>query len=413
MVDLASDPTRNAERPVGVAPVGRDGRVGLEGAVGAAPQPEASSPPIGVLARHCPAVSVRDPLAVALSALRRSTCGAVPVLSEGRLVGLVREADLRPARADTSGAPMLVGDVMQAVVAGIPGHAPPQAALQIMDSCAADVLPVMDLSGTYRGLLTRSDVLEAVSGAVTPDRIGGMATPLGVYLTSGSARGGPGDLGLFLTGVALFACVAMATAVVFALTWFISPSRAVDLVYAVAGLPGAPVPWAWAAVAAALGLFFRASPLAAYHAAEHQVVNAMERGLALTPERVSQMPRVHPRCGTNLVVVGVAAATIVTVLGGDVQYVAMAVIIALFMRFTLGGLVQYLITTKPPGPAEIASGIRAAEQLIERHQATLGRPVGLFRRVWSMGMIQVALGLTAPAWILSKVLGYLNLPIPL
>jgi len=387
--------------------------VGLEGVVPAAPQPEAAGPPIGVLARPCPVVYARDPLAVALSALRRSTCGAVPVLSEGRLVGLVREADLRQARAGASDPPLLVGDVMQAVVAGIPGHALPGAALQILDSCAADVLPVMDLSGAYRGLVTRSDVLEAVSGAVTPDRIGGMATPLGVYLTSGSARGGPGDFGLFLTGVALFACVAMATAVVFALTWFLSPSQAVDLVYAIAGLPGAPVPWAWAAVAAALGLFFRASPLAAYHAAEHQVVNAMERGLALTPERVRQMPRVHPRCGTNLVVVGVAAATIVTFMGGDVQYVAMAVIIALFLRFTLGGLVQYLITTKPPGPAEIASGIRAAEQLVQRHQATLGRPVGLFRRIWSMGMVQVALGLTAPAWVLSKVLGYLNLPIPL
>src|SRR2546423_10530097 len=51
-------------------------------------------------------------------------------------------------------------------------------------------------------------------------------------------------------------------------------------------------------------LFVRALPLVQYHAAEHQAVHAMERGEPLDPEIVRRMPRVHPRCGTNIMAGG-------------------------------------------------------------------------------------------------------------
>jgi uncharacterized protein YqhQ len=47
-------------------------------------------------------------------------------------------------------------------------------------------------------------------------------------------------------------------------------------------------------------LLFRLSWVTGYHAAEHQVVHTIEQGDDLRPEVVVAKPRVHPRCGSNL-----------------------------------------------------------------------------------------------------------------
>ncbi|MBD3318556.1 DUF1385 domain-containing protein [Candidatus Woesearchaeota archaeon] len=39
-----------------------------------------------------------------------------------------------------------------------------------------------------------------------------------------------------------------------------------------------------------------------YHGAEHKTVNCFEQGKELTPENVVQCSRIHPRCGTSLIV---------------------------------------------------------------------------------------------------------------
>ena len=36
-----------------------------------------------------------------------------------------------------------------------------------------------------------------------------------------------------------------------------------------------------------------------YHGAEHKTINAYERGVELTPEKVKECSRLHDRCGTS------------------------------------------------------------------------------------------------------------------
>jgi uncharacterized protein YqhQ len=48
--------------------------------------------------------------------------------------------------------------------------------------------------------------------------------------------------------------------------------------------------------------------LFAYHGAEHKAVAAYEAGDALLPERAARHPRLHPRCGTSLLLVVVVLA---------------------------------------------------------------------------------------------------------
>ncbi len=56
--------------------------------------------------------------------------------------------------------------------------------------------------------------------------------------------------------------------------------------------------------------------LFAYHGAEHQVINAYEKGAELTPEGVADCSVLHPRCGTGfLLVVAVVALLVFSLLG--------------------------------------------------------------------------------------------------
>jgi CBS domain-containing protein len=70
--------------------------------------------------------------------------------------------------------------------------------------CSA--LPVVDASGSYRGMVSRADLVAALGQQVRPPVVGGMATPLGVWLTTGSLSGGAPPLGLFLSGATLAFC---------------------------------------------------------------------------------------------------------------------------------------------------------------------------------------------------------------
>ena len=54
------------------------------------------------------------------------------------------------------------------------------------------IAAVVDSSRTYAGVLTRTDLLAYNLRTLAPARVGGMATPLGVYLTDGVLSGGVG-----------------------------------------------------------------------------------------------------------------------------------------------------------------------------------------------------------------------------
>ena len=177
----------------------------------------------------------------------------------------------------------VVGDVMTRSVPVVPAEMTVREGLAVLAQTDFPALPVTSPEGRFLGTVGRADLLKRLYHKSRPKQIGGMATPLGVYLSDGTYRGGVGDLGLVLTGLFLFvgSVVAGALAILAATYW----TRY--------GLPRLlpPQTVSVAVWLIAFALWFRLSWVAGYHAAEHQTVHAIERNEPLTPERVSQMPR--------------------------------------------------------------------------------------------------------------------------
>jgi hypothetical protein len=167
-----------------------------------------------------------------------------------------------------------------------------------------------------------------------------MATPLGVYLTTGRVSGGASTLGLMLTGMfmATISITAMAL-IVFADSHLPPLSLPPSALAVIAVIPEVIRTAAAGIVGSVLGILplllaLRLSPIAGYHAAEHQVVHAIERGEPLLPEAVRAMPRVHPRCGTNIVAAVFLAMTVFTALAalpGGLNLVAAGLAALLYM----------------------------------------------------------------------------------
>lgn len=285
-------------------------------------------------------------------------------------------------------------------------------ALALLRQSPGGVVPVvMPDTGDVVGLLSRP--LGQTQEAPPVPRLGGMATPLGVYLTDGVSSGGAGFWGLFLSGLLLGTLGLCAQAVTLGLLH----GLARDAGLAGAGVTALSPHWGawltqlggWLAPGALSMLliftFLRLTPLAGTHAAEHQVVHCLERGAPLMPECVRRMPRVHPRCGTNLVVgfalfhvmfvaafAAAQAENYATLDCVTLGLVAAAPVTLLFWR-RLGGWVQRWLATRPATDAQINSAIFAARQVLGRRAKRAG-PVRfrLGRRVWAMGLAQVMLG---------------------
>jgi hypothetical protein len=134
--------------------------------------------------------------------------------------------------------------------------------------------------------------------------------------------------------------------------------------------------------------------MAGYHAAEHQVVHAIERGEPLTVAVVRQMPRVHPRCGTNLVA-GVFLATLIGVVLqpvlGSMGYLVGGGV-ALGVWRDVGAWFQQYLTTKPAKDREIESGINAARDVLEKYSDHPGIIAPPAFRIWNMGIIPLIIG---------------------
>ena len=248
-----------------------------------------------------------------------------------------------------------------------------QNALAALDRYEVNALPVIDGVQGFQGMISRSDVVAALGGQVRPPVVGGMATPLGVWLTTGSLSAGVSNFALFLSGVSMALCFMFSEIV-------ISGARAfADARYANVFAPGRlaaqfdnsnlfNVLVTIAQLALFLGLF-RLLPLSGYHAAEHQTVWAIERGLPLRPEIVKQMPRAHPRCGTNLVALSLMITIIFDHLPStDSGTVLLALLFVFFAWRSFGTALQNHFTTRPASPKQLESGIKAGRELLEKYQ---------------------------------------------
>lgn len=378
--------------------------------------------PVHSILRPSPVLAPTDSLRKAMDLLQRTPKALVPVVEDGFLVGIVQQENLgngAVTRAIDARDPhaVRVRDFMASPLARpLPAYLPLADALEFMDRSGQSVLPVADPSGRHVGVVSRSELVSHLTRAVRPERMGGMATPLGVYLTSGIARAGPGDLGLFLAGFTLCLMLLLSLGVVFALAWLVERYTGYGLVRTLlaAGTGAAqsargPELILFGGYVAAFGLLFRFSPLAGLHAAEHQVVNAVEHGEDLDPDAVRRMSPVHPRCGTNLAVVAVLASFFGILWGVNPSTLPILALLIVLLRVPSGNLAQKYVTTRPPTDREVASGIWAGQELIRRHWEAQARPLTLIRRIWNMGILQSLAGFSVAMSLVQAILRLLGL----
>ncbi len=142
-----------------------------------------------------------------------------------------------------------------------------------------------------------------------------------------------------------------------------------------------------------------------YHGAEHKTINAFERGVELTPEKVKECSRIHDRCGTsflfivlfiNIVVISVAGWAVFTYVPviNEVENSVLRFLINITIELILlpliagisyeilkllakfdnkfvdvfkapGKLIQKLLTTREPDEEMIAVAIAAFNKVLE------------------------------------------------
>lgn len=356
-----------------------------------------------------------DPLAKAVALARAARTSTLPVVQNGRLVGVIAESDI--ARLMQQGDPhqqqyLPVSAAMTTDVIFVTPVTPTSHALQMMQEYGFSSLPVVLPDGEYLGIVLRSDVLALTCDTVRPPMVGGMATPLGVYLTGGGVRAGAGDLGLFLTGVLLMTLNLIALVLVYSGTRWIQQHTGIPL-HAMLLSPAASLldwqDWVGMALRAMPIVLFlllvRLSPIAGVHAAEHMTVHAIERGEPLELDYVRRMPRVHPRCGTNLAAGALIFLTLANINTGVYQDVTLlfAFVTTLLVWRPVGNLLQALFTTRNPSERQLLNGIEVGKQLLHRYQMRGYRPLTLRERIWNMGILQIAAGMMVVWWVVDMV----------
>lgn len=362
--------------------------------------------PVGALMRPTDSVAPEDSLERGGQELRRNGACLLPLVDEGGyLRGAISEASLARALADgvELRSPAAIANVPVLTIAP---YASGAEALRRLADSGGDPLVVVDDQGRVMGMLLASDLLPRRRVHPRPSMVGGMATPLGVYLTNGAIRGGAPQVGLVLTGALLFCLLFSAQLVVTPLVPLVDqlpvPMTVKEMI--VNGIP--------------LILFLaglRLVPLAGTHGAEHQVVHALERGEELVPEVVARMPRVHPRCGTNFA----AAAFLFLGLFGaewipwqDVRFLV-AALVTLFLWRPLGSLLQQHVTTRKPSEAQLKGAIHAAEQLCERYASARISTPSIPIRIWNSGLLHVISGSVLMTLLIYGVAALFGWDVPL
>lgn len=316
----------------------------------------------------------------------------IPIVDEqARFLGVVTEAAIRQALA----AGISPSDSVAQWIRRDPHILPPSArgaeALRLFDLVQETVICIVDVTGGFHGLLTPSRLMAPPYQRSRPRMVGGMATPIGVYLTNGRIGAGVPYYGLILTGALLFGLFLTAS-------FLVQSGVNIALLQKWISLDLARTAWfQGSAGAVSLALFFlgmRALPLAGIHAAEHMVVHAIERGEPLELDVVSRMPRVHPRCGTNIAVGAMLFLGIFSINWTTDQELRLlaAALVTLMLWRSLGYLLQDKITTKPASRKQILMGIKAGTDLLHMLDQESVRPPAPWQRILSSGIIQVILG---------------------
>jgi CBS domain-containing protein len=349
--------------------------------------PSALAEPISKILRPTRAISSEGSLSAAAALLRSNGSPFLPIVDDGLCKGVVTERSILHAQARGVD---LEASLREATEPGLllPGFTTGAEALRTLaDHPEIEGAVVLDGAGRVMGLLLPSDLFPKPPVRLRPPVIGGMATPLGVYLTSGAVSAGPPPWALALTGALLMTLLTAARVTTSLLApALVTAHFSADVIELFRDF----------GTLAIFALLLHAIPLAGIHAAEHMVVHAIERDEPLTVDVVARMPRVHPRCGTNLATGAFLIGLGTLDLGLNPAYyqvqVLAGVAFALLFWRRVGALAQYYVTTRKPSRAQIRMGIKSAEELLEKYaKAPLQRPTVL-QRIWNSGIAYTAIG---------------------
>lgn len=332
-------------------------------------------------------------LATAATAFREVWAPLLPVLDGNRIVGVVLREEVFSALLNgLPEASPITGLLRQPPVTLQPQWTVEEALERFRAAPAAPVAIVTDEEGRYLGLIRALDLFRPLAEPARPRQAGGMATPFGVYLTTGSVSAGAGPVALASTGALLFVLITLCTLAVYWL-WQTVPLRA----------PG----WAISATLqfGPAVLFFavlKVMPLTRVHGAEHKVVHAIERGEPLTLEAARRMPRVHPRCGTNLAVGATLFIVLVNLTWPHVQELGalLAMLATLMLWRPIGAVFQKYLTTSEPTDRQLEAALQVGRELVERYRASPRRRATFALRLASSGMPWIFLGASATALLI-------------
>ncbi|MFP3904436.1 MAG: DUF1385 domain-containing protein [Armatimonadota bacterium] len=254
-------------------------------------------------------------------------------------------------------------------------------------------------------------------GRSRPGRISGTALPFGVHLSNG-AYGSASNLHLIYGGANILGLGAIALVITYIETWLVQTFVGVPLPAYLLGVtaqvPG-PDAQVWSALINILPfvnflLILRMSSLAGYHAAEHKVVTTIERYGYATYELAKEMPRVHPRCGTVLLL-GILPVLLVAIplLYIEPVWALVVAIVGWFLRYHTGFFVQNYFTTKTPTPKQLKAGLHAGNTLLERWREDPHKKVPWLKSLWIRGIPQMVIGLVIMSRVLSLVYDHLHI----
>lgn len=378
--------------------------------------------------RPVPVLSDKALIGDALDLFQRTGMAYLPLVNHhGTLEGIVRleriQSTLQEGNADR-GLASPAAQLLDAPRMTLDISTPCTVARTELAAAQESAALVTDGAGRMLGLVHWVDLAVPVTMGEPPIPAAGMATVSGVFLTYGGYRAGVSSLSLVVGGAVVGLMIAASFLAVGFASYLLDRALGTQ---ALALLHQLDPPGAYMGLLAWLGLqslavivflaALRVSPITAYHGAEHMAVHALERGLPLTAEYVSRMPRVHPRCGTNLMT-GAAVFLLPVVIAAAVMPGLTGAVLgsccgaALCMRTwrPLGLWVQDRITTKRPSPTQLDRAIDAARDLrTQYHSVAWTSSRG--RRLWHSGIAQTALGvlvgLGAPLIVIETLLGVL------
>ena len=339
----------------------------------------------------------------AATRMHESGCSVLPIVSGSTIKGILTDVDLYQALADDIPPSTAVEKVLWRKANIIASTESCEIALEKLGKSEERVLVVVDEIGFVLGVASGADIFADITKELRPKMVGGMATPFGVYLTNGGIRAGVSSEGLFVLGSIIF--------LTFSFVGFLSVYVARNVVLPTFGLDVARYFVTPATIIGFLAII-RLSPIAGIHAAEHMVVHAIERGEKLHKSIVRRMPRVHPRCGTNLAVgisvfVGLSNA-------GWIKDPEMNLFFAILMTLIwwkpIGSFVQFFFTTKPPTDAQLEMGLKSGRELLRKYKKKPIFEPSFGRRLANSGMPEIFLGSFLTYFLLSGVFSLLNLP---